>query len=114
MFGIPGTLTVGDDQPPWLFSNLSRGLTLRNTFAAVKSPSVGADIEYEIETSTNGVDWTSIHTGTISEGEYLSGEQVITDVTLEEDTLVRLNITQVGDEDTEGTNLTVSVGVKLR
>lgn len=112
MFAIPGTLTTGDTGR-WFLCDIPDGITMLNTIAAVKTPSEGASIQTQIETSTDGVNWTSQHTNTITADQRLSG--ILTGFTqafVDIGTLVRANVTQIGDE-VAGADITVSVGMKI-
>jgi len=108
MFAVPGTLSVGDDVAPWFICDVPEGMTLLSTKAGVKTPG-GSAIYYELETSTDGENWTYIHANGIGAGAYLSPEGTeFTDAFIEENTIVRLNITQGS-----GADLTVAVRVKI-
>lgn len=111
-FIVEGILSTGDIGI-WFYNDVSDGLTLRNTYSGVKTAPDGDDIEIYVQTSTNGTDWTTQHTNIISDGNKLSGRcETFTDDFVEEDTLVRFNIAQVGS-DIAGEDLTFSVGIKV-
>lgn len=112
MFGIPGTLTTGDTGR-WFLCDIPDGVTMLNTIAAVKTPSEGASIQTQIETSTDGVNWTPQHTNVISANQRLSGILTgFTEAFVDTGTLVRANVTQVGSTEA-GADITVSVGIKI-
>jgi len=112
MFTILGTLGIGDDVCPWFICDIPQGITLLNTTAAIKTPGTGSSILYELETSADGEAWTYIHGYGLSPGCYKTlNWETFVDNFLPENTLLRLNITQVGSG-VAGADLTVAVRLK--
>lgn len=111
-FAMPETLTTGDIGL-WFICDIPGGITMLNTYGAVKTPSDGASIQTQIQTSPDGIIWTTQHTNVIADGYRLSGKQIgFTQAFVEQGTLVRANISQVGST-TAGDTLSVSVGMKI-
>ena len=106
-FVVPGTLTTGD-VGLWFICDIPDGVTMLNTYSAVKTP--GGSIQTQIQTSPDGIIWTTQHTNVIAAGYRLSGKQAgFTQAYVEQGTLVRANISQAG----AGSDLSVSVGIKI-
>jgi hypothetical protein len=113
MFAVLGELSVSDDVCPWFICDIPIGITLLNSIPAIKTPAAGSAISYELETSTDGENWTYIHSNEIGAGDYLGSEsETFTDAFLPENTLLRVNVTQIGSE-TAGSDLTVAVRLKI-
>jgi len=111
-FIVEGALSTGD-LGIWFYNDIPDGLTFRNTYSGVKTAPDGDDIQIYVQTSTDGENWTTQHTNTISDGSKLSGKcETFSEEFIEEDTLVRFYINQVGS-DTAGEDLTISVGIKI-
>ena len=84
-----------------------------NTYGAAKTPSDGASIQTQIQTSPDGITWTTQHTNVIADGYRLSGKQEgFTEAFVEQGILVRANVSQIGST-TAGGDLSISVGIKI-
>lgn len=116
MFGVPGTLSVNDDQPPWYICSIPHNLTLLDTNLAVKTAPMGAAIEVDIQRSPDcGSTWWSIYSTkpTIAPGTRggCGGDGVLSTEYICEGDLLRLDVTQVGST-VAGADLTVSLVVR--
>ena len=126
MFGVPGTLSLDDDDPaPWYICAVN-GLQILGTQLVVKTAPVGADIIIKLWRQFNdpdspyyGLGWYSVHT--IDDLPYIpDGERIGVDGTLastgglpwlREGDFIRMRLYQVGST-TAGADLTVSLKVR--
>lgn len=116
MFGVPGTLTVADDQAITFICGHPNGLTLVDTASFVKTAPTGATIIFDIELSTDdGANWVTIYSvlPSIAIGSRVGTSGTLSITTMDQDDLLRLNIDQVGST-IAGAWLTASLRVESR
>lgn len=108
MLVVPGELSVGDDQTPWVYCGISG--VIQEIHALAKTAPTGAALTIEIE-KYNGSSWQTVASSTnlqIASGDNHGFTDTLTNTTISEGDYLRLNIDQVGST-VAGEDLVVAV-----